>query len=208
MARRVITIARSLGAGGEEIALLVAKEMGFRYVDEEIISTAAERAGVSPETIAQAERSEPLIMRVLDAMGRFPVDPLVGPAVAFASDPSLRSPAYEELIEEVVRETAARGNVVIVAHGAGIHLAGTEAVLRVWVTGSAAARAEQLKREANLDERRAGKAIQDSDRQRRQYLRRFCDIAQESPTHYDLVINTDVLTAQQAAKLIVATSKL
>ncbi|MBI2912403.1 MAG: cytidylate kinase-like family protein [Chloroflexi bacterium] len=208
MARRIITVARSLGAGGEEVGRLVAKELGFRYVDDEIISKAAEKAGVSPDTVAQAERTEPLIMRVLDAMGHFPADPLVGPVVTFAADPSLRSPAYDELIEEVVRETAARGNVVIVAHGAGMHLAGTDGLLRVFVTGLAAARAERLRREAKLDERRARKAIQESDRQRRQYLRRFCEVAQESPTHYDLVINTDVLTAQQAANLIVAASRL
>jgi hypothetical protein len=44
MACRVICISRSLGVGGEEIGRTVAKELGFRYADEEIITTAAEKA--------------------------------------------------------------------------------------------------------------------------------------------------------------------
>jgi hypothetical protein len=44
MACRVICISRSLGAGGEEIGRTVAKELGLRYADEEIITTAAEKA--------------------------------------------------------------------------------------------------------------------------------------------------------------------
>ena len=204
---RVITIARSLGAGCEEIGHLVAKELGFRYVDDEIITRAAEKAGVSPETVAQVERTEPLIMRILESMARYSVEPMAGPVALMASDPSLVSPAYEKLIEQVVRETAAEGNVVIVAHGAAMHLAGTEGLLRAFVTASPGVRAERLAREAKLDEQRARKAIQDSDRQRHQYLRRFCDVGQESPTHYDLVANTDLLTARQAAQAIVSASR-
>src|SRR3989304_5304888 len=124
MTCRVITIARSLGAGGEEIARSVAGELGFRYLDEEIVRRAAEKAGVSSETVAQAEHTPGLVIRILDTRGRLPVVPLVGPVVPAAYDPPLGLSAYENLIVEVIRETAAQGKVVIVAHGAGIHLAG------------------------------------------------------------------------------------
>ena len=68
-------------------------------------------------------------------------------------------------------------------------------------------RAERLVREAKLDERRARKAVQDSDRQGREYLRRFCDVGRELLTHYDLVINTDALPSSRAAELIVTASQ-
>ena len=42
MPRSVICISRAAGAGGEEVAQIVAKELGFRYVDEEIVRRAAE----------------------------------------------------------------------------------------------------------------------------------------------------------------------
>ena len=41
------------------------------------------------------------------------------------------------------------------------------------------------------------------DAARRDYLRRFYSIRSELPTHYDLVVNTDTFTVEQAANLVV-----
>ena len=43
--KRVVCVSRTLGAGGEAIAFQVATELGYRYVDDEIVSRAAEVAG-------------------------------------------------------------------------------------------------------------------------------------------------------------------
>jgi cytidylate kinase len=204
MACRVITISRSLGAGGEEVGRMVAKALRFRYADREIVIRAAEKAGVSPEAAAQAERTPGLIARILESIGSTP-DP-VGWST-YAALPSHASPAYEGLFERVIRETANKGDVVIVAHGASIPVAGTSGLLRVLVTASPRVRAERLAGEANLEASEARKAIAESDRQRREYLRRFYSVRQELPTHYDLVVNTDVLTLPQAAQLVVSAAK-
>jgi cytidylate kinase len=68
-------------------------------------------------------------------------------------------------------------------------------------------RAERLAHESKLDEQAAKKAVDESDRQRREYLRRFHNVRQELPTHYDLVINTDVLIVPLAAGLIVSAAR-
>ncbi len=204
MTSRIISVSRSLGAGGEEVGRTVAKELGFRYADEEIIVEAAQKAGVSPETVAQAEHTPGLITRILESMARFPIDPESWPARVMLPP---ASPGYETLIVRVVQETAKEGAVVIVAHGASIPLAGTGGLLRVLVTGSPAARAERLAREAGMGKTEARKAVDESDRQRRGYLRRFYDLRQELPTHYDLVVNTDVLAAPLAARLVVIAAR-
>ncbi len=199
---KVISISRSLSAGGEKVGRDVADRLGFRFVDEEIVARAAEKAGVSPDTIEKVERTPPLIQRILQYMGSMPVEP-----GAYLPVPAHVSPAYEALIEQVIRETASQGNVVIVAHGASIPLAGTAALLRVLVTGSPEARAARLAASAGLGKRKAKKAIEDSDRERREYLQRFYNIRAELPTHYDLVLNTDVLSFGTAAELIAAAAK-
>jgi cytidylate kinase len=204
MTCRVVTISRSTGAGGEEVARIVAKKLGFRYTDRQIVFRAAEEAGVSPESAAQAERTPGLIARIFEAMASTPIEPVWSSYEALASH---AEPAYEGLFESVIRETANAGNVVIVAHGASFPLAGMSGLLRVFVTASPQVRVERLVREGNLDEGRAKKAIQDSDRQRRDYLRRFYNVRQELPTHYDLVVNTDVLTLPLAAQLVVSAVK-
>ncbi len=205
MSCRVICISRSLGAGGEKIGRRVAKELAFRYADEEIIIKAAEKAGVSPETVAQAERTPSLIARILESIASTPPTPEGWSGTALLE--SHAETDFEGLIEKVVRETANEGDVVIVAHGSSITLGDLRGFLRVLVTASPAVRAERLVREAKLDEQAARKAIDESDHQRREYLRRFHNVRRELPTHYDLVINTDVLTLPLATRLIVRAAK-
>ncbi len=208
MACRVITVSRSMGAGGEEIARIVAKKLGFRYTDRQIVFRAAEEAGVSPESAAQAERTPGLVSRIFESIVSTPIEPVWSSYEALASH---AEPAYEGLFESVIRETANAGNVVIVAHGASFPLAGMSGLMRVFVTASPQVRVERLARrlarDGEPDEHRAKKAIAESDRQRRDYLRRFYNIRQELPTHYDLVVNTDSLASPLAARLIVSAAK-
>ncbi len=63
------------------------------------------------------------------------------PDVAPFTDPSL---VYRALIQDVIGQTAAAGDAVIVAHGASILLARMPGVLRVLVTASPGVRAERI----------------------------------------------------------------
>lgn len=200
----IVTIARTLGSRGEDVGRIVAEQCGYRYADDEIIVAAAERAGVSPETIERAEHRPGLIARILDSMAGVPLEPQVYYGQALATAIPAEAPAgYDELIRDVIIETANRGNVVIVAHGAGICLAGAPGALRVLVTASPSARASRVAEATGADDQRARKAVQDSDGQRQDFLRRFYDVKQEAPTHYDLVINTDAVTPDAAARIVI-----
>jgi cytidylate kinase len=50
--------------------------------------------------------------------------------------------------------------------------------------------------------------VRDSDAARAEYIRRFYEIERELPAHYDLVVNTDVLTPEQAADVVAYAAKL
>ena len=200
MGNKAVSISRTLGAHGEEVGRLVATELGFRYVDNEIIDKAAERAGVSPEMVASNEKTQPLLTRILDAIAKAPVEPEM--MVAQATHPVNLTSAYEDLIEQVIVETAQQGDVVILAHGASIPLAKVASVLRVLVTASEATRAERVAADQGLDQNAAAKACEESDKERERYFERIYELNRELPTHYDLVINTDILSTAQAARII------
>ena len=59
MVSRVMCISRTIGAGGEEIGRAAAKELGFRYADEQIIIRAA---ALSPD--AQVRTAEAMSSRL------------------------------------------------------------------------------------------------------------------------------------------------
>jgi hypothetical protein len=207
MPASVITLARTIASQGEQVGQMVAQQLGFRYADDEIINEAAARAGVSREAVEKVEHRQGLITRILEGMGQVPLEPQVYYGQALGVQPAFESTPYDELIRDVIVETANAGNVVIVAHGASMCLAGSHGLLRVFVTAPDAMRAERIAKVASVEAKRAEKAVKDSDKDREDFLKRFYDIQHEQATHYDLVINTEHLSPEQAAALVVAAAK-
>ena len=111
------------------------------------------------------------------------------------------------MIQAAIHEVAAAGQAVIVAHAASIALAGTGGVLRVLVTASTETRVRRVAEFERIIEAEAERRIAASDRERREYFQRFYKLPDERPTHYDLVINTDVLTAAQATAVVLAAAQ-
>jgi len=93
--------------------------------------------------------------------------------------------------------------VVIVAHAASFALAERD-VLRVLVTASDATRAERVATTKGIDTSAAAKMIKLDDDERADYIKRFYKIDRELPTHFDLIINTDVLTPERAADVVLS----
>jgi Cytidylate kinase len=198
MAGPVICISHASGAGGEEIGHLLADRLGLLYIDEEIIDHAAKRAGIDPEQIADEERRKSLFAGMLDSLAE-------GGSHVLISSPAtveVRSEAVRAFIRLAIREVAARGNVVIVAHAASYAVDSEMRPLRVLVTGSRETRARRVGAAQGLEDMEATTFIKKSDAGRVDYLKRFYGVSVELPIHYDLVINTDALSVEQAAALI------
>ena len=181
---------------------MVADELGFLYIDNEIVAQAAARAGVSPADVADAERRRSLIVRALDAIAQGGGEAWTMGTVGLPPTGS-RLGRYDllALIREAIEQAAARGDVVIVAHAASHVVAGGDA-LRVLVTASPDRRAKRLAEREGIDADDAQRKIRDADAGRRDYLKSFHGVEEEAPTHYDLVLNTDVLRIEEAARVV------
>jgi cytidylate kinase len=196
VACRVVCISHASGARGEEVGRLVADRLGFLYVDDEIVARAAARGGISPADVADAERRQSVVRRLLEALAD------TGEAGTGALTLGMDRDDVRVLVRETIERTAARGNAVIVAHAASHVVEPGDAALRVLVTASPSTRAERLSTADALDAAEAAKAVKDSDAGRRDYLKRFHDVDDELPTHYDIVVNTDTLSVELAAEVI------
>ena len=203
MERRVVCISHATGAGGEEVGRLVADELGFLYVDDEIVARAAAKAGVGADEVADAERRRSLIVRALDAIAQGGGETwTIGTVGLPPTSVGLGRYDLLALIREAIEQAAARGNVVIVAHGASHVVARAPDALRVLVTASPATRATRLAELQGIDSGEAQRMIKDADAGRRDYLKSFHGVDQEAPTHYDIVLNTDVLPIEEAAGVV------
>jgi cytidylate kinase len=113
-----------------------------------------------------------------------------------------RGDELRSCIGEAIKAVAAKGHVVIGAHGASFALATRGDLLRVFVTASAAARARRVARERGMEETEAERQVRAADITRADYLKRFYGVDDEVPTQYDLVVNTDVLSSGEAASIV------
>ena len=150
------------------------------------------------------EQRQGWLARFFDAAGGG-ADPELSAFGTFGSLGGGNLPSREEcreLIKQAIVQTAEQGAVVIIAHATAHALAGREGVLRLFVTASPPARASRLAKARGLDEQAAIKKVEESNDARADYLRRFYNVQHELPTHYDLVINTDKLSIDQAASII------
>jgi cytidylate kinase len=203
MACTVVCISHAAGAGGEEVGRLVADRLGFLYVNEEIVARAAAKGGVDAADVADEERRKSLAARALNAIAQGGGEAwTLGAVGLLGSGDELDSDDIRSLIRETIEQTAARGKAVIVAHAASYAIGHGDGVLRVLVTASPETRTTRVAEAEGLDQAGAARAVKESDAGRADYLKRFYDVREESPTHYDVVLNTDALTVEQAADLI------
>jgi CMP/dCMP kinase len=205
VSRTVICVSGSDGAGGDEVARLVAQRLGLRYIAEDIVSDAARKAGVDPSRVADVEQRRSLIRRMLEELAETGAAAMalggVPPPTPVEQRP-LRSEELRLFIREAIEAAADRGSVVIGAHAGSFALAGKEGTLRVLVTASAETRAQRIAAQRGIDEAEAQRELRAGDAERSDYLERFYGVRTELPTQYDLVINTDLLSHEDAARVV------
>ena len=205
MSAQVVCISRAMLTGADTIAAEVAKNLGHRIVDEEIVVRAAQRRNLTPAEVASVERRKSLLASLVEEIGDSGAD-----VINFIANPKVPAPSDDmrQLIRDAIMETAEEGNVVIVAHAASYALARRKGVLRVLITGSEFARVNKwLPSSGGKSPREAEEIIRESDAARANYLKRFYDVKHESPQDYDISLSIDTLPPERITELIVQAAK-
>ena len=201
----MVCVSHTTGSGGDEVGKRVAQRLGYLYVDEQIVARAAVQGGLEHRDVADEERRKSFTRRFLETLVEGGGDAwMLGASSlgAAAATSELRPEDVRALIRETVVQTAGRGNVVIVAHAGSYAIEPGPHTLRAFVTASPSTRAQRVAGAERIDEGQAASLIKDSDAGRRDYLKRFYSIDRESPTDYDIVVNTDLVSSEQAAEIV------
>jgi cytidylate kinase len=199
---RLVCISSKDGAGATEAASLIAVALGFRLIDEEIVTRAAVEAGVDKEVVADVERRKSTLIRLLEGMApAAATGPVIPPDTAGYGQPA--SNELRGLIRTVIEDTAGRGNAILVSHAASLALGQRDDVLRVLMTASLPTRRRRVAAALQVNDKEASRLIKQSDAGRADYIKRFYGVGAEQATHYDLVVNTDRITPGDAARLVV-----
>jgi CMP/dCMP kinase len=199
---RVVCISSKDGARATEAAPLIAKTLGFRLIDEEIVTHAAVEAGVDQEVVADVERRKSALVRLLEGLApAAAAGPVIPPEAVGYGQPA--SDELRGLIRTVIEDTASKGDAVLVSHAASLALSDRDDVLRVLITASLPTRRQRVAASLQVDDKEAARLIKRSDSGRADYIKRFYGVGAEQPTHYDLVLNTDRIGPDAAARLVI-----
>jgi cytidylate kinase len=175
-----ITISRTLGSLGSQIAHDLADRLGYRLMGREIINKAACRAG-APE----------VALAVIDELELFGLRP---------SAKAHR--AYLQAVQTLLVELAEEGQVVILGRAGQIILQDDPDVLHIRIVAPESQRVSRLVARQNIPPSAARAQIKKSDATRATYLRRNYRVDWNDPEFYDLVINTWRISVSHAVTIL------
>ena len=199
----IVTISRQYGAGGSSVAALVAADLGAEVVDKRLIEEVASRLSMKTSDVeAEAERPRGLLDRLVRSFST------LEPGLGIGWTPPYPDPLFDarkeilHLTEQVIREVAESGNVVIVGRGAGFVLRDHPGVFRAFLRAPEDVRTHRLMERLGLPEPETRRKMHETDSNRAAYIRQLYGRDWCDPDEYDLVINTGRVSYAAAAEMI------
>ena len=202
-AMKAITISRQYGSGAGEIAARLAARLNWRLVDHEIVAQVAQHLGITEQKAAvRDEAAEGFITRVLSRIQFLPsVTTVTDPTYQVTTD-DIDAQQYREALQRVVETAADSGQAVIAGRSGAAMLAGRRDVLHVRIVAPLKALIAYVVLREGLDAASAQARIREKDRNRAQFMQTLYHHHVDDLELYDLVINTAVLSLDQAVELI------
>lgn len=195
MAKRIITISREFGSGGRFLGEEVAKKLGIKYYDKDIIAQIAEQSGFSPEYITERAELSP-------KKGLF--------AYAFSgrdvTGKSIEDRVYETQ-RKVILEIAEKESCVIIGRNADFILKDRDDVLNVFIHGDMPEKVARICKLYNVTEEEAEKMMADIDKRRMTNYRFYTDQKWGMAKNYTLSLNSSELGYDLCEKIIMDCKK-
>lgn len=184
----VITISRQFGSGGSIIAARVAHELEWPLLDNELVEAVAVELRVSvSEVEAREERVSSLVERLANALAMGSPETL---PTMLEAPPRLSDQQLLDVTRRVVEEQVAKGSAVLVGRGAQLMLAARTDGLHVLCYGPRAALIARVVERTARTPDEAARVVDDTNRQRTEYVRKHWSRAWLAHENYHLCVNT------------------
>lgn len=178
----LITISQDFASGGFAIAKKVAEELNVKVYDDDRLKEKALELGVNPENLPGLEEKVP---GFFDRLLR--------------KTPEI----YLDVLQGVVYRVAEQGEGIIFGHGAQVLLKDFECALHIRVFAPREKRIQNAMVKRGVDRKHAEKIIRIKDDQLNGFFQYAFQGNNSDPALYDLIINTDKISWEQAAKQII-----
>jgi cytidylate kinase len=226
----VITMSGNLASGAREVGGEVSRLLDIGFVDQALMVQAAKRCGVHVGTLAEhderygsfRERVSQLLRTFLErSASSGGADPLTGATGLEAvlsrtyadmavdrDEHQLSNSTYVETMTAIIGEIASEGDTVVLGRASQMILKDRPDTVHVLCVAPQEMRCWRLSERDSIGMEEATKRVQESDRARGAFYRKFWKVDIEDPNLYDVSINTAALDFEKAAELVAATVRL
>ena len=190
----IITIGREFGSGGHEIAEMLAERLGITCFDTQIDRLAAQQFGIP---LADVER-------VTDRMNRSTFYDFREMAYAMTND--ALSPEERIFVAQssVIRQIAASGESCVILGRCADHVLYDDPnCFRIFVHARPDIRTKRIMAMFDLDEDEARRQMENTDRARAQYYKRFTGREYGRQIYYHLGLDSGLLGTEESVETII-----
>ena len=189
MEQFVINIGRQLGSGGRTVGEIIARRLGVKLYDKELINLAARESGICPEFFEKADEKES--RGVISTVVGYLRAPFVGDDGGVTN--VLSNDALFKIQSDVIRKVAAGESAVFVGRCADYILREHPRCVNIFVSASREDRIERLVRTRRLTPEAAEQLMDSTDEKRADYYNYYSNRTWGAAATYHLCIDSSVL---------------
>ncbi len=198
----VITISREVGSGGRTVGRKVAEKLGVRFCDKQLIRQLTDKFGLDE---AQIEKIKGKKQRWLEDLFS-KITPEFGSEMFIpkgAEQDVEVTPNEIYLCEKEILTSLAKESSCVIAGRSGFFILKSHPnKLDVFIRASLEHRIARVMHRQKLTEEKAAAIIEKVDKARENYIQRYASTSRYDLRNYDLVLNMDHLTDDEAVEII------
>lgn len=191
----IITISRNYGSGGRLVAKKLAQALDIAFYDNELISLAAEKSGISHKYFADAEAAP--VGNILLSLSTLTPSAKVNEIYGL--------PINEKVFlvqTQIIKELAQKSSCVIVGRCADYILKDFPHCSNVFIQADIDDRVARAVSEYGLSSQNVESMVNKTDKRRANYYNYFTNNKWGNIKNYDLVLNTSKIGIENAVEMI------
>ena len=221
----VVTISKEFGCAGDYVAERVAKILGYKLVNKEIIEYVSILSNTDRSTVEdydeerhsslKATISKYIDLSMFKDIFKFEDNELKYCSLKVFDEPNLfhenvktdlsfDSERYKHLVELVFKKLAQKGNVVLVGRGGQFILKDFEKSFHVRFVAPLSHRVKWVSEREKIDKKSAEVKINEIERKKGNYIEHYYNEDINDPNHYHIVVNLGKFSIQEATDVVVA----
>ena len=194
----VITINRELGSGGRTVGRKLSEKLGVKYFDKALIEGLTKEFGLTVEEIEKIKAQKKSWWNDFNTYYM----KLNTTSLPLEAETVLTTESMMEAEKRILHELAAQESCVVAGRSGFLVFRDHPNRMSIFIQASMESRINRLMNKQQISREEAKAIIEKVDKGRETFIKKYADTSRYDTRNYDLVINMDGITEDEAVTLI------